>query len=259
MPSIEKLILDHYNRESDYYDETRFGERALLSRRIIDEESSKFLLDLMKGNSVLELGVGTGRYGLILSERGYDFVGIDLSSNMLKKAKKSKHLLGLIRMDAKKLGFHEETFDNVICICTFGFLPNPEDVIKGACRVLTSGGRFLITYLDRDYLPYTFWTWVNKSPKYGFISFYRYQEVREMLARNSFYIIQKKRIVGLPLESVLYPLYNLLPERILRKILNRLGKLKENGKKLVSPATLVTSEKKQGLQLNQESQVAVRA
>ena len=245
---IGKLISDHYNGESHYYDETRFGERALISRRIMDEESSEFLLNLIRGNSVLELGVGTGRYGLILSERGYDFVGIDLSPNMLKKAEKKQAFTGInfqvIRMDAKKLGFHEEAFDNVICICTFGFLPNPEDVIKEAYRVLVPGGRFLITYLDRDYLPYTFWTWVNKSPQYGFITLYRYQEVREMLVRNNFQIIQKKRILGLPLESVLYSVYNLFPERVLRKILNRLGKLKENGtKKFVSPATLVASER----------------
>lgn len=250
---IGKLISDHYNVEANYYDKTRFGERALISRRIIADESSEFLLHLLRGNSVLELGVGTGKYGLILSEKGYDFVGIDLSPNMLKKAEQNQAFTGInfpvIRMDAEELGFHEETFDNVICICTFGFLPKPEDVIKEAYRALVPGGRFIITYLDRDFLPHMFWTWraraLKKSPKYGgLITFYRYQEVREILVRQNFQIIQKKRILGLPLESVLYSVYNLFPERILHKILNRLGKLKENGlKKFVSPATLIASEK----------------
>lgn len=245
---IGKLISNHYKGESRYYDKTRFGEWALISRKRMDEESSNFLLNLIKGNSVLELGVGTGRYGLILSERGHDFVGIDLSSDMLKKAEEKQAATRIdfrvIRMDAEKLGFHEETFDNVICILTFGFLPNPEDVMKEAYRVLVPGGRFLITYLDLDYLPYTFRAWVNNSRQYGFITLYRYQEVREMFVKSSFNIIQKKRIPGLPFESVLYSIYNLFPERVLREILNRLGKLKENeAKKFISPATLIASEK----------------
>jgi len=245
---IGKMISNHYKGESRYYDKTRFGEWALISRKRMDEESSNFLLKQIKGNSVLELGVGTGRYGLILSEKGYDFVGIDLSSDMLKKAEEKQASIGIdfpvIRMDAEKLGLQEEAFDSVICILTFGFLPNPEDVMEEAYRVLVPGGRFLITYLDLDYLPYTFRAWVNNSRQYGFITLYRYQEVREMFVRSNFQIIQKKRIPGLPLESVLYSAYNLFPEKVLHKILNRLGTLKEDGaKKFVSPATLIASEK----------------
>jgi SAM-dependent methyltransferase len=42
---------------------------------------------------ILELGVGTGRVALLLAAAGYDVTGIDLSSSMLRQARRSARLL----------------------------------------------------------------------------------------------------------------------------------------------------------------------
>lgn len=47
------------------------------------------LLDCPPGSRVIDLGCGTGRLTQKLVERGYDVIGIDPSSSMLEKAKKS--------------------------------------------------------------------------------------------------------------------------------------------------------------------------
>jgi len=57
-------------RDKDYRGETEFVERLIRAH-------------LKNPRRVLELGSGTGIHGIMLAERGYDVVGIDLSEDML--------------------------------------------------------------------------------------------------------------------------------------------------------------------------------
>ncbi|EQD76533.1 Methyltransferase type 11 domain protein, partial [mine drainage metagenome] len=81
---------------AEFYDETR--------EKITVEEIDSIINQLSGLNSVIEIGVGTGRMALPLQERGYDITGIDISLKMLEKAKKRgvKHL---VIGNAKKLPF----------------------------------------------------------------------------------------------------------------------------------------------------------
>src|SRR3989344_8472581 len=57
-------------RDKDYRGETEFVERLIRAH-------------LKNPRRVLEMGCGTGIHGIMLAERGYDVVGIDLSEDML--------------------------------------------------------------------------------------------------------------------------------------------------------------------------------
>lgn len=77
-------------RDKDYRGETDFIER-LIRRHAPD------------ASRVLELGCGTGIHGAMLSEKGYDIVGIDRSEDMLSTA--AQRIAGLSPTIAKRVRF----------------------------------------------------------------------------------------------------------------------------------------------------------
>ena len=71
----------------------------------------------------------------IFKNRGFSIdglIGIDISSNMLQKAKERKCYSSLIWEDVlKPLQFHENSFDYIICVGTTTYLGNVSHMIQG--------------------------------------------------------------------------------------------------------------------------------
>ena len=102
---------------------------------------------IQKGERVLEVGVGTGLTFRHLP-KGIEFVGVDLSENMLAKAHKKERKLGLnyelLKMDASKLTFPDESFDLVISAHFLSATSNPIPALLEMKRVLKNSGRILL-------------------------------------------------------------------------------------------------------------------
>ena len=64
---------------------------------------------------MLDVGIGTGRFALPLSERGLQIVGVDISAPMLRQATR-KRLRELVRADARKQPFRDQAFDAVLIV-----------------------------------------------------------------------------------------------------------------------------------------------
>jgi ubiquinone/menaquinone biosynthesis C-methylase UbiE len=75
---------------------------------------------LDKNNKILDLGCGYGRLTIPLAKKGYDIVGLDASSYLIKKAKlysKNEELnIDFIFGDMRNLPFKKESFDIVLCL-----------------------------------------------------------------------------------------------------------------------------------------------
>jgi phosphatidylethanolamine/phosphatidyl-N-methylethanolamine N-methyltransferase len=103
--------------------------------------------EIQKGERVLEVGVGTGLTFRHLP-KGIDFVGVDLSKKMLAKALKKERKLGLnyelLKMDASKLTFSDESFDLVISAHFLSATSNPIPALLEMRRVLKKNGRILL-------------------------------------------------------------------------------------------------------------------
>lgn len=113
-------------------------------------------LGLSKGSSVLDLCCGTGRHSLALARRGARVVGLDLTASYIAKAKRRgrganpRFMLG----DMSQLHFEAE-FDAVINLWTsfgYGTLGEDRRTLKGIARALKPGGRFLIDFLNIDWI-----------------------------------------------------------------------------------------------------------
>ena len=99
---------------------------------------------------VLDVGTGPGAVASSMAFLGHDVTGIDLTSNMIRKAKANAERLGLsieyMTTAADELPFADDTFDVVISRLVTWALPEPEKTFRMWQRVLKPGG--LLIYLD---------------------------------------------------------------------------------------------------------------
>ncbi len=86
---------------------------------------------------VLDVGVGTG----FTTGHLVDAVGIDLSSEMLRRARYQGNLL---RANFVQPPFRDASFDTVVLAGSFYYLPNPHEGMAAAARLLRPGGSVVI-------------------------------------------------------------------------------------------------------------------
>ncbi|MBU4246208.1 MAG: class I SAM-dependent methyltransferase [Nanoarchaeota archaeon] len=96
-------------------DYDKFAEEFSKTRQVPWKEVSDFLEKLPKQSFVLDIGCGNGRHIIEAKKRGLDAVGIDISKNMLKIAKKKTGVPWVLG-NVLALPFKENAFDNSICI-----------------------------------------------------------------------------------------------------------------------------------------------
>jgi ubiquinone/menaquinone biosynthesis C-methylase UbiE len=92
---------------------------------------------------LLDLGAGAGRIGWPFVAAGDDYVGIDLSSGMLRtfmRRAEGRHAPRLVQADGEHLPFRDATFDTVMLIQVFGGMRGWRRLLAEARRVLRRAG-----------------------------------------------------------------------------------------------------------------------
>ena len=138
-----------YDRFARFYDiATRIYARVKSGnerKRIIQYLK---LLDIKKGDKVIEISIGTGRNIKYLNPDA-DFYGVDISSGMLKqcqrKMKRLKRKITLIQAEAEYLPLKDETFDVVFSAVGFNFFNDPGKAVMEMLRIAKSRSLILIT------------------------------------------------------------------------------------------------------------------
>ena len=105
------------------------------------------LLDLKPGERVLLVGVGTGA-DLPLLPEGVNAVGIDLSPEMLARARAKLPLAGrpvtLLQGDAQALLVEAASFDAVLFSLILSVIPDGRHCLQENLRALKPGGRAVV-------------------------------------------------------------------------------------------------------------------
>lgn len=132
-----------------------------------DIEAIVKLLDPPRDEPLLDLCCGACRHMLVLREMGFtNLVGLDLSAELLDVAARDLAATSgkpveacddveLVLSDMRQIPY-EDHFAAVLSLFTsFGYFQQDEEnqaVFKAVYRALRPGGRFLIDYLNRDYV-----------------------------------------------------------------------------------------------------------
>lgn len=135
-------VRDAYRRWAPVYDFI-FGPLTFAGRRQAVRHANRG-----KGR-VLEAGVGTG-----ISLAGYDdhlrIVGVDLSSDMLRRARERverrglTHVEAIREMDVAALDFADNYFDTVVAMYLITVVPDPVRVLSELARVCRPGGEVVL-------------------------------------------------------------------------------------------------------------------
>lgn len=151
----------------EYYN--KFNEDKRLNSRYgrIEYEVSmryihKYIDEYLKQNNmkpeelkILEIGAGTGRYCIPLSEEGYDVYGVEPVKHNLGVLKAKKSKVKAIYGNALKLKKYEDnTFDIVLVLGPMYHLLSKEEKIqalKEAKRVSKNGAKIFVSYIMNEY------------------------------------------------------------------------------------------------------------
>ena len=112
--------------------------------RLIDRREKAAVLDALgpvQDRHLLEIACGTGRFSVMLAERGAAVTGFDISEAMLRlgrekaraAAVEDRHVL--VRGDASRLPFPDDTFDAVYAIRFFHLADTPARFLSEMRRV----------------------------------------------------------------------------------------------------------------------------
>jgi phosphatidylethanolamine/phosphatidyl-N-methylethanolamine N-methyltransferase len=145
----EHAVRRAYARWAPVYD-LSFGKIADAGRIIAVDTINR------RRGKVLEVGVGTG-ISLPRYRRHLRVSGIDLSPEMLDKARDRVTRLGLsnvdelVEMDAGNLTFGDETFDTVVAMYVMTVVPDPRKVMAELNRVCKPGGEvFIVNHFSQE-------------------------------------------------------------------------------------------------------------
>ncbi|MBQ8817274.1 MAG: methyltransferase domain-containing protein [Clostridia bacterium] len=102
------------------------------------------------GQSVLDLGTGTGVLPRNLYHYGAKWIGVDISENQIEQAKKLSEGMNIdyYAMSAEMLDFPNSTFDVISACQCFWYFDHPK-IMPKLCRMLKPNGRLLILYMAR--------------------------------------------------------------------------------------------------------------
>ena len=148
----EKNLIDYYNK---------FNEDKRLNRRhgIVEYTTAmKYIHEILKGiNSpkIIDIGAGTGKYAVSLSNEGYNVTAVELVKHNLMTLKangsKVKAYLGNATILKK---FKDNSFDVALLFGPMYHLIRNEDKIKAlmeAKRIVKDGGYILVSYYMNEY------------------------------------------------------------------------------------------------------------
>ena len=101
---------------------------------------------------ILDIGSGTGHHVALLSDNGYDAVGIDISPAMILKARENYPKLKFVEGDVQNnMAFEPESFTTITCMYfTIYYMKDKRKFFDNCMKWLMPGGHIMIHLVDRN-------------------------------------------------------------------------------------------------------------
>lgn len=101
--------------------------------------------------AVLDIGCGDGLHTLLVAKQVGSIVGIDVNAGFIADAVAYAEAMGsavqasFLAKPLEQCGFSDAQFDVILSICVIEHIPNYEEVLAEAFRILKPGGRIVFT------------------------------------------------------------------------------------------------------------------
>lgn len=143
-----------YNTIGKTYDTTRCADPFVVERLLAN-------LKAKSGGKYLDIACGSGNYTGALHKNGLLIEGIDVSEEMLNKARRKYPTISWHNGDAKALPFKNNSFDGATCILATHHIKDINAAFQEAYRVIGNGCFIIFTappeqmenYWLREYFP----------------------------------------------------------------------------------------------------------
>lgn len=185
MKDSKKTTIKSYdNTASEYY-------RAVTSFELLPE-IKKFSKEIIKNGRILDLGCGPGHHSKYFSNLDFKVTGIDLSSEMIKLARKEFEDVNFEVMDILHLNFEENSFDGIWASASLLHIPKNQiklilNKLKG---VLINNGILYISLKEGK------GSELFNDIRYGgvdkFYVYYQLEEIKNILKDVGFNILEIK-------------------------------------------------------------------
>ena len=153
----ENNLIKYYNK---------FNEDKRLTRRhgIVEFTTAmkyiNYYLSKMNNPKIIDIGAGTGKYSIELSNLGYDVTAVELVKHNLKVIEAKKSSIKLFQGNATNLQlFEDNSFDLVLLFGPLYHLISKEEKIKAlkeAKRITKKNGIIMISYCMNEYAVLTY-------------------------------------------------------------------------------------------------------
>lgn len=147
-----------FDRIAHHYDETR-----RLPSRQMKPIIEAFSRELGEYGSVLEIGVGTGRFALPLQRREINLLGVDISPRMMASGLK-KGLTDVLLANALFLPFKDKSVEATYSIHVLHLIGDWKGALKEIARVTRVAYYTVATHWDDIHSPFsTYWKFIRRA------------------------------------------------------------------------------------------------
>jgi 2-polyprenyl-3-methyl-5-hydroxy-6-metoxy-1,4-benzoquinol methylase len=132
----------YFDTKAADYDKKR--SKGILGKWVSKEEKIiQQLLDVKKGETVLDVGCGQGRYSRKAKLKGGKPYGIDMSPGMIKEYNKNGFFGEVADIVKKSVN---KKFDKIVCGGALEFTSNPDKALKNISKSLKKHSTFVLLY-----------------------------------------------------------------------------------------------------------------
>ena len=153
----ERNLIDYYNK---FNEDKRLTRRHGIVEYTVAMKYINDYLEKMNNPKIIDIGAGTGKYSIELSNRGYDVTAVELVKHNLRVIEKNNKDIKVILGNAINLNkIKDKSYDLVLLFGPLYHLISQDEKVKAlkeAKRVLKDDGILMISYCMNEYAILTY-------------------------------------------------------------------------------------------------------